>query len=58
MFDVILSSDGGTHTLALVGELDHQSAPRVHEALDRLHPARATGSCCPWTGWPSATPAV
>ncbi|GAA3465114.1 STAS domain-containing protein [Saccharothrix longispora] len=39
MFDVILSSDGGTHTLALVGELDHQSAPRVHEALDRLHPA-------------------
>ncbi|WP_447009025.1 STAS domain-containing protein [Saccharothrix sp. DSM 118769] len=38
MLEVTLTSAGGTHTLALVGELDHQTAPRVLDALEGLHP--------------------
>lgn len=36
MLHLTTTIDGAVHTIALTGELDHQTAPRLHEALTRL----------------------
>ena len=40
MLALTTTTSGTTCTLALVGELDHQTAPRLHEALAGLRLAR------------------
>ncbi|MCE6998326.1 STAS domain-containing protein [Saccharothrix sp. S26] len=36
MLDLTKATDGHVHTIALTGELDHASTPRLHEELARL----------------------
>ncbi|QFZ18915.1 STAS domain-containing protein [Saccharothrix syringae] len=36
MLELTTAVDGTAHTVALTGELDHRTAPRLHAALDGL----------------------
>lgn len=37
MFHLTTTTDGSVHTIALIGELDHQTTPRLREVLTGLH---------------------